>query len=133
MGSGDEAKAGILFTADRGQENGSGRFGGNDSFPDGGDAGGAVGKTRLWSQIRRDHGKDTLDTGEGGDQAIVVVRDNEFDPSIFPRLCFGFVSNDATDLLSMLKKSVCDCTANVAGDSHDCEHRVTPWRLTLFR
>ncbi len=101
----DEAKAGRLFTADRGQENGSRRFGRNDGVLDGGDAGGAVGKTRLRSQIRRDHGKIPSTPVKAPTSLSSEVRDNEFDPRSFHGSCFRLISDDAADLFTMLKQS----------------------------
>ncbi len=53
---------------------------------------------------------------------IVIVRHDDFDVLFLPGPRLGSIAYDAAHLLPMLKKSVCDCSAYISRDSHDCEH-----------
>src|SRR5580658_4562275 len=103
-----------------------GRFGCQEGLLDSGYAHNAIRKAGLGNQVGWDHDEDTLDSAEGCDQVIVIVRRHDFGALLFPGPCFLRITDDASDLFSVLKKSVCDCSAYISCDSHDCEHKLPP-------
>jgi hypothetical protein len=57
---------------------------------------------------------------------VIVVGSHNFNALVFPNLRLRVVTDDTTNLLSMLEESVCERAAHIAGDSHNCEHVCCP-------
>ncbi len=62
---------------------------------------------------------------------VIVVGSYNLNALIFPSLRFRIVTDDATNLLSMLEERVCDRAAHTAGNSHHCEHVCCPLQIDL--
>jgi hypothetical protein len=65
----------------------------------------AVRKPGGGNHIGRNHAKNTFDTRKGGGKEVIVVDSHNFNDLIFPSLRLRIVTDDATNLLSILEES----------------------------
>src|ERR1700733_5634518 len=91
-----------------------------------------LGEARRRREVWGNHYEHASDTGErcGKRIHVVVVGFEELHALLLPLRRFLGIPYDSSHLLALCKKRVCNGTAYIPCDSHDCVHIHDSWFLS---